>query len=57
MNKRKINERRKKVASLLAQAATEDEIAQELKCGQATISRDIRYLKVQAREFVMIWQR
>jgi DeoR/GlpR family transcriptional regulator of sugar metabolism len=54
MNKRKINERRKKVASLLAQAATEDEIAQELKCGQATISRDIRYLKVQAREFVMI---
>jgi len=52
-NSRKaIEGRRKKIASLLAMAATEEEIAQELKVNQSTISRDIRHLKIQAREFV-----
>jgi transcriptional antiterminator len=50
--RRNVESRRQKIASLLAMAATEEEIAQELKVDQSTISRDIRYLKVQAREFV-----
>jgi HTH domain len=44
--------RRKQVASLLAQARTEEEIAEKLEVDQSTISRDIKYLKVQAQEFV-----
>jgi IS30 family transposase len=56
MNRKKVNARRKRVASLLAQAATEDEIAQELDVGQSTISRDIKHLKIQARQFVDIGQ-
>ena len=44
--------RRKQVASLLAQARTEEEIAEKLEVDQPTISRDIKYLKVQAQEFV-----
>ena len=49
---RKVESRRKRIASLLAQAATEEEIAQKLNVDQSTISRDIKYLKVQSRQFV-----
>jgi transcriptional antiterminator len=52
MNSRKVELRRKKVASLLAMAATEEEIARELDVNQSTISRDIKHLKVKARDFV-----
>ena len=38
----KIEERRRKVSSLLAQSMTENEIAQELGVDQSTISRDIK---------------
>jgi Trp operon repressor len=48
----KIEERRKKVASLLAQSMTESEIAQELKVDQSTISRDIKALKELSQQFV-----
>ena len=41
----KIEERRRKVSSLLAQSMTESEIAQELNVDQSTISRDIKALK------------
>jgi transcriptional antiterminator len=51
-SRRSIESRRQKIASLLAMAATEEEIAQELNVDQSTISRDIRHLKIQAREFV-----
>jgi hypothetical protein len=44
--------RRKQVALLLAQARTEEEIAEKLEVDQSTISRDIKHLKVQAQEFV-----
>jgi IS30 family transposase len=40
-HKFKIEERRRKVASLLAQSMTETEIAQELNVDQSTISRDV----------------
>src|SRR5215216_2141628 len=52
MNSRKVELRRKKVAALLAQAATEEEIAQELGVDQSTISRDIKALKVSSKKFV-----
>jgi IS30 family transposase len=48
----KIEERRRKVASLLAQSMTESEIAQELKVDQSTISRDIKALKELSQQFV-----
>src|SRR5215213_4640485 len=48
----KIEERRKKVASLLAQSMTESEIAQELKVDQSTISRDVKALKQLSQQFV-----
>jgi IS30 family transposase len=48
----KIEERRRKVASLLAQSMTESEIAQELNVDQSTISRDIKALKELSRQFV-----
>jgi IS30 family transposase len=51
-SKRGIESRRKRIASLLAQAATEEEIAQILSVDQSTISRDIKHLKVQAQKFV-----
>jgi IS30 family transposase len=44
-NKFEIEERRRKVSSLLAQSMTENEIAQELGVDQSTISRDIKVLK------------
>jgi IS30 family transposase len=42
----KIEERRRKVASLLAQSITEEQIAQKLDVDQSTISRDIKVLKI-----------
>jgi len=47
----KIEERRKKVSSLLAQSMTESEIAQELKVDQSTISRDVKALKELSQQF------
>src|SRR5215213_9159315 len=48
----KIEERRRRVASLLAQSMTESEIAQELNVDQSTISRDIKALKELLQKFV-----
>src|SRR5919108_2490561 len=48
----KIEERRKKVTSLLAQSMSETEIAQELNVDQSTISRDIKALKTLSQQFV-----
>ena len=41
----KIEDRRRKIATLLAQSMTETEIAHELKVDQSTISRDIKVLR------------
>jgi hypothetical protein len=48
----KIEERRRRVASLIAQSYTEVEIAQQLKVNQSTISRDIKVLKQLSHRFV-----
>ncbi|HEU4823512.1 MAG TPA: HTH domain-containing protein [Nitrososphaeraceae archaeon] len=48
----RIEERRRKVASLLAQSMTEEEIAQQLDVNQSTISRDIKVLKQMSHQFV-----
>jgi IS30 family transposase len=48
----KIEERRRKVASLLAQSVTESEIAEELGVNQSIISRDIKALKEQIQQFI-----
>ncbi|HEY7081476.1 MAG TPA: HTH domain-containing protein [Nitrososphaeraceae archaeon] len=48
----KIEDRRRKVATLLAQSMTETEIADELKVDQSTISRDIKILKQMSQRFV-----
>jgi IS30 family transposase len=48
----KIEERRRKVASLLAQSMTESEIAQDLKVDQSTISRDVKALKELSQQFI-----
>ncbi len=48
----KIEDRRRMVATLLAQSMTETEIAQELKVDQSTISRDIKVLKELSQRFV-----
>ena len=52
MHKYKIEDRRKRVASLLAQSMTEVEIAKKLKVDQSTISRDIKVLKKMSQQFV-----
>jgi DNA-binding NarL/FixJ family response regulator len=45
-NNFKIEQRRRKVASLLAQSMTESEIAEQLNVDQSTISgRDVKVLK------------
>jgi IS30 family transposase len=49
---RKIELRRKQVSALLAQAVTEEAIAQKLNVDQSTISRDIKHLKVVSQKFV-----
>jgi IS30 family transposase len=48
----KIEERRRKVASMLAQSMTETEIAEQLNVDQSTISRDIKALKEMSQQFV-----
>jgi IS30 family transposase len=48
----KIEDRRRKIAILLAQSMTETEIAQELNVNQSTISRDIKMLKELSQRFV-----
>ena len=48
----KIEERRRQVASLLAQSITESEIARKLNVDQSTISRDIKALKQMSQQFV-----
>ena len=52
MHKYKIEDRRKRVASLLVQSLTETEIAKELKVDQSTIIRDIKELKKMSQQFV-----
>ena len=52
MHKYKIEDRRRRVASLLAQSMTESEIAKSLKVDQSTISRDIKVLKKLSQQFV-----
>jgi DNA-binding transcriptional ArsR family regulator len=52
VHKFEIEERRRKVASLLAQSMTETEIAQELEVDQSTVSRDIKFLKELSQQFV-----
>ena len=51
-NRFKIEERRRQVASLLAQSITEGEIAKKLNVDQSTISRDIKALKHMSQQFV-----
>ena len=48
----RIEERRRKVASLLAQSMTEEEIASELNVDQSTIRRDIKVVKQMSQQFV-----
>jgi IS30 family transposase len=48
----KIEERRRKIASLFVQSMTEEEIAQQLNANQSTISRDIKVLKQMSQQFV-----
>lgn len=48
----KIEDRRRKVGSLLAQSMTESEIAQTLGVDQSTISRDVKALKELSKQFV-----
>ena len=52
MHKYEIEERRRKVATLLAQSMTETEIVQELKVDQSTISQDIKALKALSQRFL-----
>lgn len=51
-SKFKIEERRRKVAELLAQSYTETEIAKELGISVATISRDVTALKEKSQQFL-----
>jgi IS30 family transposase len=51
-NKFKIEERRRQVASMLAQSKTETEIAEQLNVDQSTISRDVKALKEMSQQFV-----
>ena len=52
VHKYNIEDRRRRVASLLAQSLTEAEIAKKLKVDQSTISRDIKVLKKLSQQFV-----
>lgn len=52
MNQFKIDERRKQVASLLAQSLTERQIAAQLNVSQPTVNRDVQALKEMAQQFV-----
>ena len=48
----KVEQRRMKISSLLAQSRTEVEIARELGVTQATVSRDVKVLKELSQQFV-----
>jgi IS30 family transposase len=48
----KIKDRRRQVASMLAQSMTETEIAEQLDVDQSTISRDVKALKEMSQQFV-----
>jgi IS30 family transposase len=48
----KIEDRRRKVASMLAQSMTETEIAEQLQVDQSTISRDVKALRELSQQFV-----
>jgi IS30 family transposase len=52
LHKYEIEERRRKVATLLAQSMNETEIALELNVNQSTISRDVKALKEMSQRFV-----
>jgi DNA-binding transcriptional ArsR family regulator len=52
LHKYEIEERRRKVATLLAQSINVIEIAHELNVNQSTISRDIKVLKELSQRFV-----
>lgn len=52
MNQYEIEERRRQVASLLAQSMTERQIASQLNVSQPTIHRDIQVLKGMSQQFV-----
>jgi hypothetical protein len=53
-NRKDVEARRAKVAELRSMALTEEEIARELNVNQYTVSRDIKYLKIQSRKFVYV---
>ena len=48
----KTEQRRREVASMLAQSMTETEIAEKLNVDQSTISRDVKALKEMSQQFV-----
>jgi IS30 family transposase len=50
--KYKAEQRRLKIASMLAQSMNENEIARELGVNQSTVSRDIKVLKELSQQFV-----
>jgi IS30 family transposase len=52
MDNFKIEERRRKVRSLLAEGNTEVDIAKLLGVGQATVSRDITALKEDSQKYI-----
>jgi IS30 family transposase len=52
VHKYKIGERRRRVASMLAQSMTETEIAGQLSVDQSTVSRDVKALKELSQRFV-----
>ena len=52
IKKFQLEERRRQVASLLAQSMTEQEIAGKLGVDRSTISRDIKALKLLSQRFV-----
>jgi DNA-binding transcriptional LysR family regulator len=45
MHKFKIEDSRRRVASMLARSGSESEVAEQLSVDQSTISRDIKALK------------
>jgi IS30 family transposase len=51
-NSMNIEDRRRKVQALSVRSANENEIAEKLNVSQATVSRDVRYLKAQAQKYV-----
>lgn len=48
----KIDDRRRRVASMLAQSMIETEIAKRLNVNQSTVSKDIKALKEMSQQFV-----